>query len=526
MRTTVLIGVVIALLALTGMGPALAQRAPHRSALPPTLADFDGDGYGDLAVGVPGEGVGGHFQAGAVNVIYGSADGLTSQGSQVWHQDVPGIGGRSEESDRFGSALAWGDFDGDGYGDLAVGVPQETVGDVYRAGAVNVIYGSQDGLTADGQVLITQDTLGTDQAEASDDFGDALAAADFDASGQADLAVGVPREDTQGVSNAGAVHVIYGSPTGLGAGGDHLWGQAFPGIQGEPEAHDRFGRSLAAGDFGRGGYSDLAVGVPEENLGEHLGSGVVHVFYGTGDGLTVTGNQLWHQDRPGIPGVAEAHDEFGIALAAGDFGKGSLDDLAVGVWREEVAGQPSDAGAVNVIHGAESGLTGRGAQVWHRDSDGILGPAEEDGLFGAALAAADFGHSGHDDVAIGAIGAGPAGEVSVIYGTVEGLAPANDQRFDQATIEPGSDQELGEQFGDALAAADFGRSGHADLVIGVPVERLLGNPSAGQVHVVYGSAADGLTATDDQVWHQGSPGIGGGPENSDHFGNALAASRP
>src|SRR5262245_19446505 len=38
------------------------------------IADFNGDGFSDLAAGVPGENNG----AGAVNVIYGSANGLTT----------------------------------------------------------------------------------------------------------------------------------------------------------------------------------------------------------------------------------------------------------------------------------------------------------------------------------------------------------------------------------------------------------------------------------------------------------------
>ncbi len=50
-----------------------------------------GDGYVDLAIGVPLEAVGTvSDDPGAVNVIYGSATGLsaTSIPDQFWHQDV------------------------------------------------------------------------------------------------------------------------------------------------------------------------------------------------------------------------------------------------------------------------------------------------------------------------------------------------------------------------------------------------------------------------------------------------------
>jgi hypothetical protein len=68
--------------------------------------DFDGDGEDDLAIGVPGEGVSGKSGAGAVNVLYGSSNGLTSSDDQFWHQDKSGIEDTAEQNDAFGAALA------------------------------------------------------------------------------------------------------------------------------------------------------------------------------------------------------------------------------------------------------------------------------------------------------------------------------------------------------------------------------------------------------------------------------------
>jgi hypothetical protein len=67
--------------------------------------------------------------------------------------------------------------------------------------------------------------------------------------------------------------------------------------------------------------------------------------------------------------------------------------------------------------------------------------------------------------------------------------------------------------------ADFNGDGAADLAIGAPGE----NNSAGAVHVLYGSAPTGLTATGSQLWSQNSPGIAGDTEPSDEFGHALTA---
>jgi hypothetical protein len=111
--------------------------------------DFNGDGYEDLAIGAVNEDVNGQIDAGLVNVIYGSSSGISSTSipDQRFFQDLPGIDGVSKVNDKFGTDIAAGDFNGDGYSDLAVGAP----GDGYafpNTGSVNVIYGSSSGLSA------------------------------------------------------------------------------------------------------------------------------------------------------------------------------------------------------------------------------------------------------------------------------------------------------------------------------------------------------------------------------------------
>jgi hypothetical protein len=125
-----------------------------------TAGDFDRDRYPDLAIGVLQESVGSIGNAGAVNVLYGGRAGLTGSGGQYFTQNTPGVASSAEQFDGFGRALAAGDFDGDRHADLAIGVPEEHVGSINAAGAVNVLYGGRPGLAGSGSQFFTQNTRG------------------------------------------------------------------------------------------------------------------------------------------------------------------------------------------------------------------------------------------------------------------------------------------------------------------------------------------------------------------------------
>ncbi len=313
-----------------------------------TAGDFDGDGYDDLAIGTPFEDLDNNTKsnAGKVNILNGSFFGLTSVGSQLWTQDDLTIS-PTEADDRFGEALAVGDFDGDGYDDLAVGAAFEDWGATQDVGVVNTIYGSTFGLTSTGNQLWSQDDLTISPTEADDRFGETLAVGDFDGDGYDDLAVGAPDEDWGTITNAGVVNVIYGSFSGLTSVGNQLWSQ--DDLTGSPiEAYDRFGETLAVGDFDGDGYDDLAMGAPDEDWGTITNAGVVNVIYGSFSGLTSVGNQLWSQDDL-IGSPIEAYDRFGSSLTVGDFNRDGYDDLAIGVADDT-------SGAVHTLYGSDNGL--------------------------------------------------------------------------------------------------------------------------------------------------------------------------
>jgi hypothetical protein len=130
--------------------------------------DFNHDGFADLSAGAPWERVGNAFMAGAVSVWPGSSTGLTTSGGRLFTQ----VGGRVESNDQFGAQLATADFNNNGFADLAAAAPSETLGTIFEAGAVSVVYGSGGGLTRTGARLFTQDSSGVPgNAEPFDRFG-------------------------------------------------------------------------------------------------------------------------------------------------------------------------------------------------------------------------------------------------------------------------------------------------------------------------------------------------------------------
>ena len=497
------------------------------ASVPEVHPDFDGDGYADLPIPAPGEDLAGAGNAGVVHVLYGSARGPRAHGSQRLSQAAPGAKGNPGDWELFGLDCGFGDFDGDGYDDLAVGILGDLIGGADRGG-VQVFYGSADGLTTQGDVLLNEALPGFPGApDPGDVFGFAVAAGDFDGDGRDDLAVGNPGEAWGGGDEYGAVYVFEGRTSGLSTAGVRMFSQRTYGISEEPGDGDRFGMSLASGDFDGNGRDDLAIGAPGEKIRGHDDAGVVHVLHGSSSGLNSARDELWTQAGPDVPGSIGTANAFGSSLAVGHLDGDERDDLAIGVTGDDI-GTVDRAGSVIVLRGWEGGLTGLGARRFSYATAGVKGVPHSVDVFGYALAAADYDGDGHGDLAVSVparkvAGKPLAGEVIVFRGGAA-LRPLAGpvRRLNQNSSGISGGAETNDHFSSYIAAGDLDGNGRDDLCVGVAGEDFAGIDSAGVAHVLFGRAS-GLHGGGSRTFSQDTNGIPDHAENGDVFGNQALA---
>lgn len=429
------------------------------------MGDFNGDGLNDLAVGAPNEAPAGDPESGVIFVFAGTPFGLAPW--EVLSQ-AGGLGA-NEAGDLFGASLASGDFNGDGFDDLAVGAPGEAPRDDPQSGTVFLFRGGSQGLSH--WHGISQGELGVN--EAGDEFGYSLAAGDFNGDGKADLAVGAPGEAPSDDPRSGIVFLFEGT-----AGQMDAWQIVGQDSLETNESDDRFGEALAVGDFDNDGKDDLAVGAPGETVADGPASGAAFLYQGSTGGLVAI--QFIEQDTLGIN---EADDRFGKALAAGDFNRDGRDDLAVGAPGEAPGGAP-EGGSFFVYQGGSSGLSP--ARVYTQSG---LGINEAGDLFGSSFAAGDFNGDGWDDLAVGAPAEAPtggdhSGYLFVFRGGSTGLTT-----WDGLGQRGLGDDEEGDEFTFALAAGDVDGDGLADIAVGAPGESPASDPQSGFVFTFKGRSS-------------------------------------
>lgn len=253
------------------------------------LGDIDGDGWGDVFVGVLRQ----NSNTGMVRVYSGQTGATiyTVNGSQP-----------DEEFGRYGGTV--GDVDGDGIPDYVVGAPQ-TLPTPMGNGYAVVLSG------ATGRQIWRFDGLAP-----GDGFGYVCAGAgDVDGDGIGDVIVGGHNHDPQGRIAAGMARVFSGA---TGAMLYHYDGKV---------AGDHLGIAVnGAGDVNGDGHADFLIGAPGSDFGAVTGAGAAYLHSGVdGSLLQLFEGTFWLQ-------------ELGTAVAG-------LPDLTGDGFADVVIGVPGELGA-------------------------------------------------------------------------------------------------------------------------------------------------------------------------------------
>jgi hypothetical protein len=328
--------------------------------------NFRNGWYDDLIVGAPYLS-NGQPGEGRVVVYYGKEGGLcTTCGSgDYWLKDSDHTGGH------FGKAVACGNFNGDSYHDLAVGIPEYTYGETYE-GQVGVFNGTSSGLCC----MTGPASWVYEHNLPHMHLGGSLAAGSFRNTYYDDLAVGSPLSsvecDDPDWLYCGSVVVFNGSWSGLG----NYWSWARWGTQ----ELEKLGYSLATGDMNNDDLDDLLFGIPYEISN----NGYIDLYYGSASGLT----GHWYDYL-----LACLNSNFGFSIASGNIDGIGSDDFIVGAPSYHVMYDMEDEGLAFFYTGtAGSNPNPR----WDEDSD-VAGVK-----FGYAVAMGDFDCDGNSDIAIGA----------------------------------------------------------------------------------------------------------------------------
>ncbi|MEU9207856.1 FG-GAP-like repeat-containing protein [Streptomyces sp. NPDC048415] len=442
-----------------------------------------------------------------------------------------------------------GDFNGDGYRDLAIAAPIAKVASKSGAGYVAVVYGTASGLDTSKRQIISQATTGIPGTpESGDYFGDRLTTGDMDGDGYTDIVVGVHSEKIGSTDSYGTLTVLWGGADGVTSGTD---------ISSPlPENINELGWALAAGDFDGDGHTDLAAGNnttpsldifrgPISRTGKAASLVGVDTIAQTtiypdnlvagevnGDGKTdllVMGQQetsSGYATRSALYLGSATGPKYSKKLAGGyaatiaDVDKDGYGDIVTGNFMEKSTTEPNGGlgGAITVTYGASGGLSTRTPVRITQDTAGVPGTGEKWDGFGWSLSSGDTNGDGYADVVIGSdsetLGTKKhAGQVTVLRGSASGLTGTGSKSYSQDTTNVPGTAESEDYFGDAVFLTDANADGRAELSVGARGE----NGAEGAVWL-FKSTTSGTTATGSKSFN----GVTlGGPSGDAYFGNVF-----
>jgi hypothetical protein len=482
-----------------------------------SAGDVNGDGYSDVIVGAPKYDLG-QDNEGAAFVYKGHASGLTLTAVTLECNQANAQMGYSVSTA--------GDFNGDGFSDVLVGIPFYDAGQIDQ-GVARLYLGSGTFFTSAPSNYI----FAGDDDHAGAYFGIAVATAgDVNGDGFSDVLIGAS-QDASGQTKEGLVGLCYGSANGS------LYSDFI--ILQINQANAMFGYSVApAGDIDADGFSDIIVGARyyTNGVGQDA-EGAAFIYRGSAGGIIdspviIEGNQYdagmgnkvssagdvngdgysdiligaLVYDGPNLKDQGRVYLHLGSSTGidpqpartfeggqidarmgssvacAGDVNGDGYSDIMLGAQYYD-NGQKNE-GAVFVYHGSKDGIVGNWASM--------LESNQGDGWFGTAVASAgDVNGDGYSDILVGCYtfdnGQNDEGHVFVYHGGAEGLSHTG---FTQVTS-----NSTGAQIGFSVrTAGDVNADGYSDVIVGAPYYDL-GESSEGVAFVYYGSQSGLITNT-------------------------------
>ncbi|MBX9605385.1 MAG: FG-GAP-like repeat-containing protein [Gammaproteobacteria bacterium] len=473
-----------------GAQPVQYFRA-HLSDIATGIGDFDADGYADLALRgavVNDEDVAG----GAISVMFGQGDPYPAS-QQLGLLDA---GRRLQIEPPAGVALgqAWrvrgaGDLNGDGITDLALGLPNNTVGYgySYARGSSFLIFGRAAGFDAPLALdaLNGSDGVRFNGVNVSDTSGWSIdSAGDFNGDGIDDLLIGASGVNTPDTPGVGAVYVVFGRRDGFDAVLDLATLDGSDGLRIVGASYySRIGGAVAGvGDVNGDGFDDLLI---SDSHIVHPGGGRVYLLFGAAGGFGATVNLGELPEGAALRFDGGVLTTAGYAVSAvGDFDGDGFDDFMIGEPAFWSVG--ADVPRAHVVFGRD--FAG-GALTSGAAGETLLGTAGDDRLVAGGGGDVVDGGAGSDVLK------GGAGDDVLLYDAadrrIEGDRGVDTLRLDARVGALDLTASTGPRV-TGIEVIDLGPGGHVLTLDGIRVGALT---DSGMPLRVVGDAGDAVLAS-------------------------------
>lgn len=445
------------------------------------VGDFNNDGIDDLVVGSPFSSSSLKDWNGSVSIIFGSNDAQKGNLS-IDHSpaDISFYGERS--GDQLGTSIVVGDFNDDGWDDIAIGAHNALI-DENRTGKVYMVYGSSEWEKRSFDFSFTDpDVLFMGHSD-GDDFGLELHAADINNNGVDDLLIGAPEAFGPDNTRTGAVYAFFGLEDGFEADiynvGSSLADVNFYGH----EKGERFGSVIESGYVTNEEKRDLVIGAYKSDVEDWDEAGRIYLYAGRNHYLKTLKSATSRIESN------QSNVWFGFDIAIADMNDDGRDDIAVSSFPYLTNNR---TGNVLVFFGGNRfGHIGSSYSV---DKYDIIVDSPVGELYlGASLLLDDFDDDGRADLFVGAPGIGrpgssEAGDVYALFSQGEEFLRTYSVRAKtiNSTIHG---LNADDWFGYRTASLDFDGDGHLDLAVGARYADSDKSINNGQVYLFLGDSA-------------------------------------